>query len=189
MTAPTTIFSPGRGPGTATVGSGNPLKISAAEEVLGEAWPGTRVTGIEVPSGVSHTPLTNEETIAGARERARAARARAGHGWGIGLEGGMARYAGRWFSGVWCAITDGTVCSVGGGVHFEIPPAIARRIVEGGEEMGPCLDSVSGIACSKRKLGAEGILTRGLIDRAVTFRTAIRYALPPFLRPEWYGRR
>ncbi|MCX6349578.1 MAG: DUF84 family protein, partial [Candidatus Aureabacteria bacterium] len=56
------------------VGSTNPVKRRA----------------VAAASGVSSTPLSNEETIAGARRRAQAARRAARARWGVGLEGGMA---------------------------------------------------------------------------------------------------
>ncbi|HOO78289.1 MAG TPA: inosine/xanthosine triphosphatase [bacterium] len=183
-------YGAGRGrefvPSRVAVGSRNPLKIAAVEAVLAAFRPGLLVRGVAVSSGVAATPLSNPETIAGARQRARLAREATGDDWGIGLEGGMAVYDGRWFSGVWCVIRDGRIETRGGGVHFELPPEAARRIVEEGVEMGTAMDGLAGIEMSKRKMGAEGILTRGLIDRSATFRTAVRYALAPFLHPDWY---
>src|SRR5580704_5754868 len=52
------------------------------------------VEGVDVPSGVGHTPLTREDTMAGARQRAEALRriARENHEpwkYFVGLEGGL----------------------------------------------------------------------------------------------------
>ena len=176
-----------RRPEKIAVGSGNPLKLRAVKKVLAQMGENIEVVAVPAESGVSHTPQSNEETIAGAARRAREAKKTDRAAWGIGLEGGMARFAGTWFSGVWCVITDGNRSFPGGGVHFQLPPHLVERIVKNKEEMGPCLDEISGVKTSKKKMGAEGILTKGLLDRENTLAAAFRYALAPFLHPGWYG--
>ncbi len=168
------------------VGSKNPLKLSSARNVLERVQPGAEFMAVGVDSGVSHTPLTNEETIAGARQRARVAREATGSDWGIGLEGGMTRVAGYWFTCVWCVIRDGGGETVGGGVHFQLPERVVRMILHDGKEMGPAMDALTGVAQSKRKMGAEGILTGGLIDREKTFENAVIYALAPRISEAYY---
>jgi len=170
------------------VGSLNPLKLEAVKSILDQAGMGDEFISVAVESGVSHTPLSNSETIAGARRRAEEARAASGADWGIGLEGGMNRVAGEWFTCVWCVIADGTAESAGGGVHFQLPPAVVRAILEEGLEMGPAMDRLAGTTMSKRKMGAEGLLTEGLIDRKTTFEIAVIYALAPRLSQEYYPR-
>jgi hypothetical protein len=54
---------------TVAVGSASALKVSAVRE----AFPGWMVTGVDVPSGVRPQPVGKAETLAGARNRARAA--------------------------------------------------------------------------------------------------------------------
>lgn len=169
------------------VGSQNPLKLAALKSVLERIRPGDEFVPAAAESGVSHTPLSNSETIAGARKRAEEARRISGADWGVGLEGGMSRVGGEWFTCVWCAIADGNVTTAGGGVHFQLPPAVVRAIIEGGKEMGPAMDELAGTVMSKRKTGAEGILTAGLIDRKTTFEIAVIYALAPRLSPKYYS--
>jgi inosine/xanthosine triphosphatase len=106
--------------------------------------------------------------------------------WGVGVEGGLSRVGDRWFSGVWCVIRAGEEESLGGGVHFELPPAVCRGILEEDREMGDCMDELTGLKMTKRKMGAEGILTGGRIDRLRTFQNAVIYALAPHLCPSYY---
>lgn len=171
------------------VGSKNPLKRRAVADVLKRVRPGAAVAAVEAVSGVSATPLSNAETIAGAVRRARAARDQTGADWGLGLEGGMARIAGRWFTCVWCAVWDGKRETVGGCVHCEVPPAVVRGIVSGGREMGDCMDDLTGLRRTKRRMGAEGILTAGLVDREKSFRNAVLYALAPRITAGYYRER
>lgn len=171
------------------VGSKNPLKLEAVESILKKLYPEAEYIPVEVDSGVSSTPLSNEETIAGARQRAREAITISRSDWGVGLEGGMARVRERWFSGVWCVIRDGEKESMGGGVHFEIPDSVCHGILEESREMGDCMDELAGMKMTKQRMGAEGILTGGRIDRLRTFQNAIIYALAPYLNRDYYQNR
>lgn len=168
---------------TIVVGSANPLKLRAVAETAGRIRPGCRVSARPAASGVSDNPLSNEETIAGALERARAARKSAGAGWGVGLEGGMTLIGGEWYTCVWCVIWDGEADTRGGGVHFQLPPPVIRAVLEEGKEIGRCMDELTGMARTKRRMGAEGILTAGLIDRTAGFVSSFIYALSPRLHP------
>ncbi len=169
------------------VGSQNPLKLAAVEDVFSRAGITGEFTAVAAGSGVSSTPLANAETIAGARRRAEEARRISGADWGIGLEGGMDRTGEDWFTCVWCAIADRNGSTIGGGVHFQLPPGVVRSILEQGREMGDAMDELAGTVMSKRKMGAEGILTAGLIDRKSTFKIAVIYALAPRLLPQYYS--
>jgi inosine/xanthosine triphosphatase len=168
------------------VGSKNPLKLQAVESILENIFPGSEFIAVEAESGVSHTPLSNEETISGAGKRAGDARKITNADWGIGLEGGMVKIAGTWFTCVWCIIRDGEKETLGGGVHFQLPDRVGRWILDEKKEMGTCMDELTGMIMSKRKMGAEGILTGGLIDRKTTFENAIIYALAPRISESYY---
>lgn len=168
------------------VGSKNQLKLQAVESVLKNIFPGAEFISVTAESGVSHTPLSNEETISGAKRRAEDARTITGADWGIGLEGGMVKITDTWFTCVWCIIRDGEKETLGGGVHFQLPDRVVRGILDQGEEMGICMDKLTGMTMSKRKMGAEGILTRGLVDRKTTFKNAIIYALAPRISKSYY---
>ena len=168
------------------VGSKNPLKLTSVRSILEKIRPGAEYIPVDVHSGVSHTPLSNEETIAGARRRAKEARKITGADWGIGLEGGMTLVGDIWFTCVWCVIRDGEIETLGGGVHFQLPDRVVRGILDQGKEMGTCMDELTGVMMSKRKMGAEGILTGGLVDRKTTFENAIIYALAPRISESYY---
>ena len=168
------------------VGSKNPLKLQAVESVLENIFPGSEYTAVKAESGVSHTPLSNEETISGAGKRAEDARKITGADWGIGLEGGMVKIADSWFTCVWCIIRDGEKETLGGGVHFQLPDRVVRGILDDKKEMGTCMDELTGMTMSKQKMGAEGILTGGLIDRNTTFKIAVTYALAPRISEAYY---
>ncbi|MGD6950116.1 DUF84 family protein, partial [Bacillus mobilis] len=68
------------------IGSKNPAKIGAVEAIFNES--GIEVDSVDVPSGVSDQPFTDDETIKGAVQRAELALKEGGGDIGIGLEGG-----------------------------------------------------------------------------------------------------
>ncbi len=54
-------------------GSTNPVKINAVVSAASETWPEVQVTGVDVSSGVSDQPRSDQETERGAINRAKAA--------------------------------------------------------------------------------------------------------------------
>lgn len=165
-------------------GSTNPAKASAVRGVCERAFVGCSVVAREVPSGVRAQPLGREETEAGARTRARGALAAVeGASLGVGLEGGVDA-EGHLINCVAVVGADGRT-SVAWGVRFPLPPAVVARVLAG-EELGPVMDTVSGVQESKKVLGAVGFLTNGLHTRAQMWESALACALAPFLHPELY---
>ncbi|AEH38611.1 DUF84 family protein [Halopiger xanaduensis] len=168
------------------VGSTNPVKIDAVERTLERFDP--RVTAFDVESGIPEQPWSVEETVTGAENRARRALARAdgNYEFGVGLEGGVARFDGA--PGVtlimWAAVTDGERIERGGGPALRLPDRVADRL-EAGEELGPVMDDeldTTGIAESE---GAIGVCTEGLTDRTTALGQAIACAFGPFLTSQY----
>lgn len=169
------------------VGSTNPVKIGSVRRVFGQLFPAAEIAGVDVPSGVSHQPTGEPETIQGAINRAHAARAATGAVWGIGLEGGVTFLEdGTCWMIQFCAVAhrDGRV-GVGKGPQFLLPPVIARGIQTGGE-VGPLVDVLTGIADSKKKGGAIGFLTNGLVSREDMYAQMVAAAMVRFLHTELY---
>jgi len=169
---------------TIAVGSTNPAKTSAVKAVCERAFPGCKVVGVDVPSGVPEQPIGEDETSTGARNRARAALAAVpGARMGMGLEGGVDR-EGHLINCVSVVTTEGQE-NLTWGVRFPLPPKVVARVLKG-EELGPVMDEVSGRSESKKSLGAVGILTNGIFTRAEMWQGPMACALMPFLHPELY---
>ena len=169
---------------TIAVGSTNPAKTTAAQSICEQAFPGSKVVGVDVPSGVPEQPIGPNETSTGARNRARAALAAVpGARMGMGLEGGVDR-DGSLINCVAVVTAEGRE-NLAWGVRFPLPPAVVARVLKG-EELGPVMDEVSGRSESKKHLGAVGILTNGLFTRAEMWKGPLACALMPLLHPELY---
>ena len=105
---------------------------------------------------------------------------------GVGLEGGITEIGGRCYTCVWCAVDTGKTTLTGGGVHIPVPEEVARLITREGVEMGHAMDRLTGDSDTKRKMGFEGIVTSGLIDRRESFEAVLAYTLAPLISPGLY---
>ncbi|WP_435127895.1 DUF84 family protein [Halobaculum sp. D14] len=181
------------------VGSGNPVKrdatVQAVEAADDDVSAAATVEACPVPSGVSEQPTGHGETRRGARNRAEAV-VEEGYDVGVGIEGGVAEYAGvggdagggadrrgadaPLFLVMWAAVTDGDRWGDGTGPSLVLPAGIADR-VRGGEELGPVMDDVLGESDVAKNQGAAGALTGGRVDRADALAAAVSGALGPFV--------
>jgi len=166
------------------VASANPVKRRAAEAGCRLAFPeaALAVEGVEVPSGVADQPLTEEETLRGARQRARAAQAaRPGADLWIGIEGGVEERPEGLAAFAWVVAlghpSEGTE-GVARSATFFLPPAMAA-LVRSGVELGEASDRVFGRENSKHADGAVGLLTGGAVDRFALYEQPVVLALIP----------
>lgn len=170
------------------VGSANPVKLAAAQAVLAWAAPGATVGPYPVSSGVPDQPVGDEETIAGARARARRAREAGGTDLGVGLEGGIVDGPGGMRTCAWCVVVDRDGREgVGGSLAMPLPDGVAE-LIRAGAELGHAMDEFASTVGTKHGRGAVGILTAGRIDRQAAYEVLVTYALAPFLTPELYRR-
>ena len=168
------------------VGSTNPVKQAAVRAIMEQLCPGAEIKSIEVDSGVSAQPLSDEEMVIGAKARAVAARNALDADLGIGMEGGVHRSTWGALLSSWAAIVDRQDrLGLGSGGRILLPKVLVESL-EQGEELGPAMDRLSGLTDTRKGPGAVGILTNGLVVRDDAFRVAITCALAPFLHPAWY---
>jgi inosine/xanthosine triphosphatase len=172
------------------VGSQNPVKIGAVRDVFEQYFPGPEVRGVEVDSGVPAQPV-GDDTFVGAQNRALALLAlNQEHGpaasYCCGLEGGIARLAGHWFTfGVVCLADTAGHCGFGVSPMFELPAAVVEQLLSG-EELGNVIDRLSGERNTKQKGGAIAYLTQGRIGRRELYAHGTVMALAPFLNQAMY---
>lgn len=173
-------------------------KLAAVREALAALGPilqpGTtfRVVAIDVPSGVRHTPLSRDETMSGARERAQTLR-RIAHekeqpwSYFVGLEGGLdiMQHGGkRWvFLENWAYVCDREGReSFGQSGAILLPEALVARVVGEGIELAEAIDEFAGLRGVRDKQGAWGVLTANRVTRRDAFRMAVLNAFAPFFR-------
>jgi len=188
---------------TIAVGSTRRPKLNAVRDALDLIGPSLdpavqfEITGFEVSSGVRHTPLSREEIMNGARQRAEAllqiAREK-NEPWKyfVGLEGGVdvlhENGVRQVFLESWAYVTD----SSGRGAFGQsgavaVPEPLAIRVVDQGIELSQAIDAFAGGHGIRDAQGAWGVLTRDLITRQDAFRVALINAFAPFYNREIYS--
>lgn len=171
---------------TIAVGSTNPVKLAAVTQAVKRVWPAAVIESVAVDSGVRPQPLSDDEAITGAANRAQRAQQVSNTDLGIGLEGSVADSPYGMFVTGWAAVVDraGTL-GIGGSGRFLVPPTIADGLRNGGE-LGTLMDQLVGQTNTKQRQGAVGILTNGLISRTEALESAVVFALTRFLNPTYY---
>ena len=174
------------------VGSKNPAKLDAVREIIAH-YPilhGAEIDGVAAASGVSEQPITQEETVLGAMNRARAAW-NEGVRYSIGLESGLTPVPytkSGYMDFTACAIFDGETIHLGFSAAFEYPVAFTKRIFENGEDVNSASKALG--FTSDPKIGyAEGmvgILTKNRLNRKSQAGQAVTMALIHLENPEWY---
>ncbi|TKD67974.1 DUF84 family protein [Pseudalkalibacillus hwajinpoensis] len=154
------------------VGSTNPVKVNAVIACFGED-----AEGISVASGVRDQPWGDEETIVGAKQRAKAAMKQAQAKIGIGLEGGVQLIDERLYVCNWGALVDEDgVKIVAGGARFPLPEEIKEKMVQG-EELGPVISAFAKRSEVNKKEGAIGIFTNSAITRTDMYKQIVELLL------------
>ena len=202
---------------TIAVGSKRGPKVNAVSEAL-HSFSGAlphdaefEVVGVEVESGVSHTPVSRDELMRGARQRAEALAELAhqnGSSWQyfVGLEGGLdvvhegastdevlrhskLRQNGhrRVFLESWAYVFDGACGHYGRSGSIETPEALAHEVLENGLELAVAIDRFAGAVGIRDAQGAWGVLSNNLITRQEAFRVAVVAAFAPLYNLKMYS--
>ncbi len=177
------------------LGSTNKAKIQALEEIL-QHYPllaNAQVKAFSVPSAVADQPLTLQETLEGAKNRAiHAFQMCDSCNYGFGVESGLCEVSavktGFLHVSV-CCIYDGKRHFTGLSTGFEVPPAILDYVLKEKMDLAhACL--ASGITTNTAigsTEGLVGILTKGRLDRKEYSKEAIRSALIQLEFTHWYS--
>ena len=167
------------------IGSTNPVKISATEAAFRAVWPDDAwmFTPFAAASGVSDQPMSDSESIRGARNRAHGAISATGADFGTGIESGLTRIEGHWFSTGWIVVVDRDGREGISSSMIRPVPLPSLALVHQGHELGAANDIVFGKVNSKQDTGLIGLLTNNLLTREGVFRDAIISALARFLHP------
>ncbi len=170
------------------VASLNPVKLGAVAAAFRIQFPGIEadIVPVRVDSGVGDQPMSDAETLEGARNRVAAARAAVAEAnfW-VGLEGGLEDIAGQMFGFAWMAVGDASGrISEARSATLPLPPAV-RELVMDGMELGHANDRVFSTINSKQGGGAFGLLTGGLHTRESIYTQTLVLALIPFVHELW----
>src|SRR5690625_2131339 len=159
-----------------TIGSKNPTKIKAVQDVFKTA----EITSLDVLSGVSSQPFSDEETRAGAINRAKSCAKSTPNATGIGLEGGVMYMDDQLFLCNWGAlVTPDQKVYTASGARILLPDDIEKQL-KLGYELGALMDDYALKKDVSKKEGAIGIFTNNLITRKEMFKHVVM-----LLRGQW----
>ncbi|MBU5593706.1 DUF84 family protein [Amphibacillus sp. MSJ-3] len=152
------------------VGSLNKAKIRAVESVFS----GSIVIGEQAPSGVSNQPMTDQETLTGAINRAKYCQKSERGVIGIGLEGGVMEFNNQLLLCNWGALVDqvGNVY-IASGARLPLPDPISKAL-QTGLELGEIIDQYAKQSDVRNNQGTIGFLTNNEVSRSEMFEHVVK---------------
>jgi len=164
------------------VASQNPVKVQSTRTGFTSFFPENDwdVQGFSIPSGVSDQPMSDEETLQGAMNRANSAQQQFpnAHFW-VGIEGGCCMQEEDMWVFAWIVVCDQERVSKAKTSMFALPVEISKLVQEG-IELGVATDMIFGKQNTKHSQGVVGMLSKGLIDRTKYYVQPMILALTAF---------
>ena len=172
------------------IGSKNQTKIQAAKNIIlsNDLFRGAEIVGSDVDVEEFGHPKTIEETIMGAKQRAKAAFKECVLS--VGIESGLIvapQTKAGYLETTACALYDGEQFAIGMAPAFEWPPKVTKMILDGLD--GSQAFKATGLTEHEKIGAAEGaihVLTHGKINRTKLNELAITMALLQFENPDNY---
>lgn len=170
------------------IGSKNRVKIACVEEAFKKVWPERDFIfeGVEVSSSVPDQPMSDEESITGATNRAKRALEKTHADFGVGLEGGLQQTSGEWYDCGWIVVVDTKgMKGIGSTIKMAVPAKMIE-LIQQGKELGDVVDIVFGQHNSKQSGGHFGLMSNNIITRKDGYRDGVISALVAFLHPDLF---
>lgn len=175
------------------VGTTNTGKIQAVERAcaLYDALKGATVTGVSVPSGVADQPMSLEEIITGAKNRAKGAYESGTFSLAFGIESGIfpvPHTKSEYMDTSCCAIYDGQDFHLGLAPCFEYPKKIIQAVLNRGLEITDAAVAAGFFADREERTrnGMVGRLTGNRVTRIDYTLLAIQMAMVHLENAEHY---
>lgn len=169
------------------VGSTNPVKVNAVKNTFELLFSDTAIEclGVKAPSGVDEQPMTEHETLLGAKNRVQYCAEQYPSDFSVAIEGGVDcfEYGAATFAFV--VIKQGDKVVTGRSANLPLPDSIYQALSHG-EELGPLMDTLFNTENIKQKGGAIGLLTNGHATRGSSYEQAIIHAMAAFLHSDRY---
>ncbi len=169
------------------VGSVNPVKVKAVHKAFSRIFNDVKIISRKVDSGVSPQPMTDEEMVAGAINRAKNVFMEVKPDFAVGLEGGLVKYVFGVFVRGWVAVYNGEFLGIASTASIKVPSWIWDKLIGNKQlELEDIMEKITGIEKIGDRMGAFGFLTDERYDREKAFEDAIICALAPIMKHEIY---
>lgn len=170
------------------VGSTSKVKIEATRCAFENFFDDVEVKGVDVPSGVKPFPLSDEEALKGALNRAmQSPEVEPEADYYVGIEGGL-NQIGEWIVVKQLAVVvkEGRV-GLGVSPGYVCPDELYRLIVNASDAVGRrAIDEYFNEAEILSGQGPIGVLTGGRMSRTHASTEAVVCALTRFVSPQYY---
>jgi len=151
------------------------------------------IKGFNVDSEISAQPMSDEECIIGATNRANnALKMEPTALYGIGIEGGAHKIGNRWFECGWIIVkrnnnndSDSDI-GIASSSRLELSDKIINMMVNEEIELGTVMDRLSGKESVKTNEGAMGLLTNNSVTRSSVYCDGIILAFSKFISDKKY---
>ncbi|MBB65313.1 MAG: inosine/xanthosine triphosphatase [Waddliaceae bacterium] len=162
------------------VGSKNPVKVNAVKSAFESFFSSEKnfvFSELSVESGVAEQPMSDDECILGARNRAFAVQKATNADFSVGIEGGIQETNGVYFCCTWIVIVNQKgKMGMGTSIRLAIPDAI-MHLVSKGKSVGEAAGIVFNTTDVGKKNGVYGLMTKNLITRESSYRDAMIAAI------------
>lgn len=171
------------------VGSKNEVKVAAVQQAFAALWPDEQqleVHGVAVDSGVPEQPLSEQQTIMGARNRALRLREMDAADYNVGIEGGLCWGDNWWMECGWVVIISRwEVEGIAASPKIMIPWS-GRDMIDQGADLNDVCSALFGVEQAGAKMGYFGLMTNGVVDRQRAYFDAVTFAAARFLHPHLF---
>ena len=169
------------------VGSTNPTKIEPVQKVFEHYFKKVKVVGINVKSGVSDQPKSQDEMYKGALNRAKGALAKVkGAKYGVGIEGGIHKYSyGHFENSIVVIVNKKGDIGIGASAGLALPDKVLAKINQG-KNLEEAVDELFGTKKIGEGIGMFGVFTKGVVTRSEGVRHGVAFALSRFLHKNLY---
>lgn len=130
--------------------------------------------------------MSDSESLAGARQRARLAQFQNSATYGVGLESGVQKIDDFWFDCGWIVVRNASGQEGVGSTARIITPQIMVEKLKQGQELGAVVDSIFSTTNAKQANGHMGLMTNNHLTRTRAYQDGVIMALARFLHPELF---
>lgn len=169
------------------IGSQNPVKHEAVKQAFELYFDAVSIIPMTVESGVRPFPMSENETLQGAINRANfAQKTEPQTDFAVGIEGGLLHFNNSFYIQAIAAVKKGEKLSVARSVAIEVSQQLVEKIDPTSDTSKQTVDRLLGRNDLFQNEGVMGVLTQKRLTRTQILRDAVICALPRFLLPKYY---